>query len=429
MGLYEQYRRQVEFDVPEMMTAVVARGAGFDNLSVCEVPVPQVGANQLLARVDAAGVCTSILKLIEQGDKHAFLNGWDMSEWPIVLGDEGAVTIVRVGDGLGGQYQVGQRYAIQPAVGVPPMVHRERYADSAAGMHKCAVGYTLGGNLAQYILIQEEVLKAQCLLELPSDDMAYFAVSMGEPISCIYSAQERHIHIRKDGPHAQRVPQLGLLKGGVAVVVGAGAMGRIHAELALRYAPAVLIVSDLVQERLDRTANSIGAKAKAKGTKLIFAPGDKLNETIKEVSGGCGADDIILAVGINAVQQNALGLLGPGGVANLFGGLPKGQHMLQLDAVAVHYDEIKVVGSSGGDPSDMAATLKAISEKEVDPGNYVAAVGSLDSAIDVLKMIKQTQIDGKAILYPHIKQTPLAMVDYWDAEKEQAFLDERLASS
>lgn len=36
------------------------------------------------------------------------------------------------------------------------------------------------------------------------------------------------------------------------------------------------------------------------------------------------------------------------------------------------------------------------------PGNYVAAVGSLDNAIDVLKMIKNTQIDGKAILYLHI---------------------------
>ena len=61
-----------------------------------------------------------------------------------------------------------------------------------------------------------------------------------------------------------------------------------------------------------------------------------------------------------------------------------------------------------------------------NPGNYVAAVGSLDNAINVLEMIKETKIDGKAILYPHIKQTPLQRVDYWDKKKEIVFLNHNL---
>jgi D-arabinose 1-dehydrogenase-like Zn-dependent alcohol dehydrogenase len=97
-----------------------------------------------------------------------------------------------------------------------------------------------------------------------------------------------------------------------------------------------------------------------------------------------------------------------------------------VDALAVHYREIKLVGSSGGDPSDMAATLEAIYKGDIDAGNYVAAVGSLDNAIDVLKMIKETRIDGKAILYPHIRQTPLQEVEDWDKESECEFLDKRL---
>ena len=110
----------------------------------------------------------------------------------------------------------------------------------------------------------------------------------------------------------------------------------------------------------------------------------------------------------------------------MFGGLPKGKNILEVDAVAVHYDEIKLVGSSGGDPSDMAATIKAIVDNDVDPGNYVAAVGSLDNAIDVLNMIAETKIDGKAILYPHIKQTPLQFVNHWDKDMEVDFLNQRL---
>ena len=150
--------------------------------------------------------------------------------------------------------------------------------------------------------------------------------------------------------------------------------------------------------------------------------------TLTNVSAGRGADDMILAVGIQAVQQHALGLLADGGAANFFGGLPKGKHMLELDALAVHYREIKCVGSSGGDPSDMVATLQAIADGDVDPGNYVAGVGSLDNAIDVLKMIKETKIDGKALLYPHIESYPLKTVDHWDLDQEKELLERHLLS-
>jgi len=378
MNRYDKYRGHIEVPVPEMMQALVACGRGFENLAVREVPVPAIGRGQLLARVDAAGVCTSILKLIEQGPDHAFINGWDMEKWPVILGDEGSVTIVKVGADLAGEYHAGQRFAIQPAVGVGPIVHRERYSNNAEGMSKCAVGYTLGGHLAQYIRIQEEVLEAECLLPLPSEEMAYFEVSMAEPVSCVYSSQQRNYHIIKDSPHAGRRPHSGILPGGVTVIIGAGAMGRIHAELALRFRPRVLIVSNRSnQRRLDKVVSSIGHAAKNKGVKLVCVTADRLEATVNEVSGGRGADDIILCVGVREVQQKALGMLARGGVANLFAGLPRGEHLLEIDSLAVHYDEISIVGSSGGDPSDMAATLKAICNAEIDAGNYVAAVGSL----------------------------------------------------
>lgn len=422
---YDNYSKLKEYKIPSRMQAVIACGRGFENLKVAQVPVPDISPNQILARVDAAGVCTSILKLVDQGPDHTFIRGWDMAKYPVILGDEGAITLVKIGDNLKRKYSAGQRFAIQPAVDTDPINHRERYND-VENMHKCAVGYTLGGHLAQYIVVQEEVLKADCMLPLPDDQMPYFEVSMAEPISCIVSAQDRNYHLQKEGPHAPRIPKLGLLQNGVSVVMGAGAMGRIHVELALRFSPRVLIVSDLQQERLDVVIKSIGPKAKDKGTKLVCVLPDQLDAAVKAESNNRGADDIILAVGINPVQQHALELLAPGGVANLFGGLPKGKHILQMDALKVHYQEIKFVGSSGGEPSDMAATLDAIHNNDIDPGNYVAAVGSLDNAIDVLKMIKETKIDGKAILYPHIKQTPLKRVDYWDENKEAEFLNQHL---
>lgn len=419
-------KKYTDSSIPETMQALVASGIGFDNLEVTEIPVPEISPEQLLARVDAAGVCSSILKILKQGKNHVYLNGWDLYKWPIILGDEGSITLVKVGENLKEKYKPGQRFAIQPAVDAAPIVFHERYHNNAKGMRKCAVGYTLGGNLAQYIRIQEEVIQADCLLPLPDNDMGFFEVSMAEPISCVYSAQQRHYHFIKESPATKRKGQMGLLPGGITVIVGAGIMGRMHAELSLRFSPRVLIVTDLLQNRLDRTITNVKRKAKQGGCKLICVTANKLKKTVKNVSDGQGADDIILAVGIRQVQQDALSLLADGGVANLFGGLPKGEHLLEVNSLDVHYREIKVVGSSGGDPGDIAATLQSIANKDIDPGNYVAAVGSLDNAIDVLKMIQDTEIDGKAILYPNIQQTPLQLVDYWDKQKEKEFLNKRL---
>lgn len=426
MNKRDTYVESTDFSVPDRMQAVVAAGRGLENVHVREVPVPETGPDQLLCRVDAAGVCTSILKLVAQGGDHSHLQGWDPEKWPIILGDEGAVTVVRVGTNLVDRYRVGQRLAVQPSAGVPPILHRERYRNNAEGVTGCAVGYTLGGHLAQYLCIQEEILAGQSLLPLPDPGMPYFAVSMAEPISCVYSAQERNYHILKDGPHAPRRASMGPLRGGVCVVIGAGAMGRMHAELALRFEPAALIVADLIDERLARAARTLGAKAAERNARLLCVTGDRLADTVKDVSGGRGADDVIVAVGVRPVQQEALGLLAEGGVANLFGGLARGNHMLELDSLDVHYREIKVVGSSGGDPSDMAATLDAIHQGDIDPGNYIAGVGSLDNAVDVLRMIKDQQIDGKAILYPHVGRTPLRRVETWSRGQEDAFLEERL---
>ena len=86
--------------VPEKMKAVVMSGRGFENVSVREVDVPRPGPDQILARVDAAGVCTSILKILAQGAEHPYLNGWDPAQWPLILGDEGSLTLVEVGENL-----------------------------------------------------------------------------------------------------------------------------------------------------------------------------------------------------------------------------------------------------------------------------------------------------------------------------------------
>ena len=120
--------------VPETMRATVLAGRGTDSLAVQTIPVPRPSSHQLLARVDAAGICTSVNKLIDQGAEHPLMHGWDPAEHPGIVGDEGVVTIVEVGSELHDEWSEGQRCAVQPAVDVAPINDLDRYDHDGAGM-------------------------------------------------------------------------------------------------------------------------------------------------------------------------------------------------------------------------------------------------------------------------------------------------------
>jgi len=408
-------------DLPEAMRALRLHGAGVDKLAFDDVPVPRPKHRELLCRVDAAIACASDSKIIDQGAEHTLMYGWDLGKHPVVIGHEGCVTVVAVGDGLRSEYAVGQRYAIQPAVPTGPKNNRERYRDNAAGIDKIAVGYTLDGLFSEYVLVGEEVIDTGCLLPLPKDDMAYFAAALAEPISCVVSAQEHSVHILKDTPTTPRRAQLGLKPGGVTAILGAGPMGRIHVELALRYKPRTVIVSDPLGARIEKLRESIAEKANRQGVKLVFTVPDEFETTLARESDGWGADDIIVALGIRQVQERAFSLLARHGVVNFFGGLKKDEHMISLDSRRIHYDSVMAVGSSGGDPSDVAQALTLLADGTVDAGNYVAAVGGLDAAKDLVEAVREQRLDGKGVIYPQVRGA-LKGVDGWDARREIEFL-------
>lgn len=413
------------FQIPATMPAVRLHGKGSESIRVESVPVPQPTDHQVLVRVDAAGVCSSILKLIAQGSEHTFINGWDLAQFPIILGDEGCVTVVKAGGAVASRYPPGTRYATQPAVDHPPINHRTRYRHNGEGMEKVAIGYSLPGHLSEYMLITEEALAAQCLVPLPSANIPFFAGALCEPLSCVISAQDRHIHLHQETPLSARIPRLGLLRNGVAVIIGAGPMGRLHAEAALRFTPRHLIVMDVLESRLQWLRHALADKARIANCHLhavLSADGPAL---IKQVSGGRGADDIIAAVGIRQVQIEAQQWLAKGGVLNLFGGLKRGEHVLELDSLRVHYDEIRLCGSSGGCPADVAEALRMVAADEIDPGTHLDMVGSLDQFPKALALIRDAQVEGKIVLYPQIRQTDLRRVAGWTRAAEIGFLQER----
>jgi threonine dehydrogenase-like Zn-dependent dehydrogenase len=410
--------------VPDTMRALVLDGVGFDRLRIAQVTIPRPGPRQMLARVDAASICTSLIKLVEQGPAHRFLYGWDVARYPIILGDEGSVTLVQVGEELRERYRPGQRYVIQPAVDHPPINHLERYRDKARVIDKIAVGYTLPGHLAEYILVTEEVLAAECLIPLPDRSLPYAHAALAEPFSCVVSAQDHHLHLAQPSPGVARRVLKGLKPGGVTVVVGAGAMGRMHVDLALSYHPKVIIVVDLIEERLGLVRKLFTKRAETLGLALYAANPATTDPQVlvNQVTRGQGADDVIVAVGSRQAIETAQRYTGRGAVLNLFGGLKSGEDLVGLDSGIVHYQEVNVTGSSGGSPWDVARTLELMAAGEIDAGKHISRVGDLDHAIEFLEMVKAQRIDGKAVVYPHRRNNKILAVPSWSVQDERTYI-------
>lgn len=249
---------------------------------------------------------------------------------------------------------------------------------------------------------------------------------MSEPLACVVSGQEHHLHLRQAHPTKEREAYKGLKPGGVTVIVGAGAMGRMHVDLALSSGVRAVVVSDPIESRLHRVREAFGAKAEGRGVALhTIQPSERdLTAFLSELTQYRGADDVIVAVGVKAVIESAQQLTGRGGVLNLFGGLKKGDDVIALDSSLAHYREIVITGSSGGSPWDMQRTLELMAKGLLEPSVHIAKIGDLSHVPEVLELIKRQQIDGKAVVYPHRRSDALRDVPSWSADDEQAYLAE-----
>ncbi len=292
-------------------------------------------------------------------------------------------------------------------------------------MQKVAVGYSLGGLFAEYILIQEEVIETDSLIAYDASKIPYFAAAFSEPLSCVYASQNQVPHIYKGGAMSPRGVRLGLKESGITLVLGAGPMGILHADLAMMHRPRAIVISEPLEERRQQAVAMIAAKAKDRGVEFIVTTPSELSRILNRISQGRGADDCIAALGIARIQQESLKYLAKGGVAVFFGGARAGESEIQVDTRRVHYDSISMVGSSGGDPSDVHAVMSLLESGEISPELYIRRVGGLDAALDLIKSVRAQAFFGKGLIYPHIRR-PLFSVESWSGAKEAEFLDTNL---
>ena len=310
-------------------------------------PVLEPDDNQLLVRVDSVGMCFSNVKLIRQGGAHPKLYNRDLAKEPTRLGHEAALTIMKVGKNLKGEYETGQRLAVQPDI----------YQDGIS----TAYGYTIPGGLTQYHLVGPEVLDADDgAYVLPVDEtIGYAEIALTEPWACVEASYTQRRRL---------LPK----SGGVMWILGHPDDDNHYSFSAGLEAPKLIVLTDVPE-----SVKTLVQQQKERGV-IILERNHLTNQEFQnlnsEVVYNQGFDDIILLDPRSAKRvSEAARLIAFRGTFNLVGQSPLDDEPL-IDVGRIHYHYTAYLGTSG---TDIAASYgETRNRADLLPGGTAVFIGA-----------------------------------------------------
>ncbi len=295
--------------LPATMRAAVYRAV--NDVRIENVPVPEIGAGELLVRIATCGICGTDLKKIHTGSHSA----------PRIFGHEMAGTVVAVGAGVA-RFKIGDRVQVYHHVPCGHCYYCRKHTPAQCAQYK-KVGATAGfepsgGGFAEYIRVMDWIVDGGGVNLVP-DGVPFEQAAFLEPVNTILKAVKR----------------LNLASDETVLVIGQGPIGIMLAALSAR-AGARVFTSDLYAER-HRVAANFGLK------NPINAATENVVERMKSETEGRGADAVILAVGGNTIIQTAMDAARPGGKVLLFAQTQHGETTINPGAVCM--DEKDLIGS------------------------------------------------------------------------------------
>jgi len=295
--------------IPKTMRAGVYRDQGM--VRVEEVPVPEVGPNEVLIKVAACGICGTDIKKIF----HRYV------EPPQILGHELAGTVVATGPRVT-KYRPGDRVMSFHHIPCQKCFYCERRLFSQCKQYKSTgltAGFTPnGGGFAQYVKAMPWVAE-RGIIPLP-DNVSFEEATFIEPINTILKA----------------VQKARVAAGETVLVAGCGPIG-LQLLMVAKLAGARIFSSDPMPERR--------AKSLTLGAVESFDPsGGKLVAEVRARTEGRGADAVLVAVAHPAVAEEALAAARPGGRVLLFAANDPVTR-ITFPASAVGIDEKEILGS------------------------------------------------------------------------------------
>lgn len=386
------------------MKSTAAVLAGQNNVFVKEIELPEIGEEEILVKVISNSVCLSTYKAALRGRDHKRVPDNLSPEHPTITGHEFGGYIVEVGEKLKDRFQPGEKFVLQPAMGLP-------------SGYSAGYSYEYYGGNATYCIIPKVSIDIGCVLPYEGD---YFAnASLAEPMSCIIGAFHATYHTT---PYVYE-HHMGLKDGGSIALLGcAGPMGIGAIDYALNgpYNSKRIVVTDINEERLQRAQSLISPEdAASKGVELIYVNTDGKDnpvDELKALNGGKGFDEVFVFAPVAPLIEMGDDLLGNDGCLNFFAGPTDNNFKAKYNFYNVHYEGTHICGTSGGAPSDMIESLKLSAEGRINPSYMITHIGGIDAAPNTILNLPKLA-GGKKLIYPHIQMPLTAIEDFEELGK------------
>ncbi len=348
------------------MKAQVFRGV--NQLSYEELPIPEIGPDEVLVQVKVVGLCQSDIKKIR----------YPLYEPPRIFGHETAGTIAAVGNEVK-DWQLGDRVVVLHHI---PCMHCAYCLNENFSM--CEVykkitttaGFTpSGGGFAEYVKVPGHIVRNGGLIKIP-DSISFEQASFVEPTNCCLKA----------------VKKAAIAPGQTVLITGAGPIGLMFIML-VKYFGGRAIATDLLPTRI--------AKALQVGAEAAFDARDPdLAQKIQSLSGGMGVDVSILAVPSDRAFFQALDCTRKGGKILFFAEFPDTVE-IPINPNILYQREIDLMGSYSSSYRVQALAADIVFNQRIDVDALISDRYPLQ---DLSAAVEQAIAPGpetyKILIYP-----------------------------
>src|SRR5580693_8449133 len=323
------------------MTGLVNYAKDAHSVELRELPVPEIGEEDVLFSVQAVGVCGS--------DLHQY---WGTQSWPVnfpvVLGHEFAGVVAKSGSRVRG-FKEGDRVVSETAAVLPSDSAFIRQGLYNLDPKRLGFGYGVNGAMAPFVRVPE-----RCLHQVPST-LSMEKASLTEPCSVAYNAVCVNSHLRP---------------GDTVAVIGPGPIGLLCAMMAKLSGAGHLVVIGIPADakRLE-VAKRIGADT------VLGAQGEDVAEWVRNFGDGYGLDLIVDAAGVSASLKLALDIVRPAGQITKVGWGPQPLNF-SLDPLV--QKAVTLQGSFSHNWLVWEEVLSLLAAGKIDLGPFLNRVASLD---------------------------------------------------
>lgn len=318
-----------------------------NDLRTEDLPIPEISDNEVLIKMLACGLCGTDIQKIRG----------DSVNKPTVLGHEVVGEIVKKGKNVS-KFEIGDR--VITAIHVPCFT-----------CHYCNKGhYTIceqfrtnnidPGGFAEFIRIPK--LHLNHLTHKVSNNVTDEEATLIEPIACC-------LHGLK---------QADIRPNDSVLIMGAGTIGILHAQLAKIKGANKVIVSDMSKFKLQKALN-VGCDY------AINIKEKNIIDEVNKITDGQGVDVIVIAAGVSSLVADAVNMVRRAGKIIVFSGFDKNK-LVTLDVSRFFKDEISIIGTYSVTPYEFPEALDLLEKRKLNTKEMITHVyplNKLSEAIDI----------------------------------------------